>query len=158
MKKIKEITAKPFYFPQHEDEFNLAIVVSRFNNEVTEALLTSALERLQILNFPKERITIVKVPGAIEIGLAAQQLAISEASYLAIVCLGAVIRGETNHYDYVCQQVSYACQKIALEESIPVIFGVLTTETETQALARTGKGAEAIDTAMEMISVLDQIE
>ena len=150
MKKIKKITANPFHFPHPEDEFNLAIVVSQFNNEITESLLASALERLKTLNFPEERITIVKVPGAIEIGLAAQQL--------AIICLGAVIRGETDHYDYVCQQVSYACQKVALEESIPVIFGVLTTDNEAQALARIGKGAEAVDAAMEMVSVLDQIE
>lgn len=158
MKKIKEISAKPFSFTQHEEEFNLAIVVSQFNNEITEALLNSALERLKALNFPEEHVTIVRVPGAIEIGLAAQQLAISEATYLAIICLGAVIRGETDHYDYVCQQVSYACQKVALEENIPVIFGVLTTDDEAQAFERSNKGADAVDAAMEMVSILDQIE
>jgi 6,7-dimethyl-8-ribityllumazine synthase len=158
MKKIKEITAKPFHLPHPEEGFNLAIVVSRFNSDITDALLKSALERLKTLNFPAECITIVKVPGAIEIGLTAQQLALSEENYLAIICLGAVIRGETDHYDYVCWQVSYACQKVAIEESIPVIFGVLTTDDETQALARVNKGAESVDAALEMVSVLDQIE
>jgi 6,7-dimethyl-8-ribityllumazine synthase len=158
MKKIREISAKAMQFPHHEEEFNLAIVVSRFNKEVTEALLKNALERLQDLNFPEECITIVRVPGAVEIGLAAQQLAISEANYLAIICLGAVIRGETDHYEHVCWQVSYACQKIAIEESIPVIFGVLTTDDENQALERVSKGADAVDAALDMISVLDQIE
>jgi 6,7-dimethyl-8-ribityllumazine synthase len=158
MKIVNEITAKSFHFIHPEEEFKLAIVVSRFNEEVTETLLASALARLKELNFPEENITLIRVPGAIEIGLAAQQLALSETNYLAIICLGAVIRGETDHYDYVCQQVSYACQKIALEESIPVIFGILTTDNEEQALARANKGAEAVNAAMEMVSLLDQIE
>ena len=107
MQKVKEIIAKPLSFNQQTDEFNIAIVVSRFNQGVTEALLNSALQRLKELNFPEQRITILRVPGAIEIGLAAQQIAISDENCLAIICLGAVIRGETTHYDYVCQQVSY---------------------------------------------------
>lgn len=158
MKKIKIITAKPFNFPNPTEEFNLAIIVSRFNEEVTQALLDTALQRLKKLNFPEERITIVKVPGAVEIGLVAQQLAVSESNYLAIICLGAIIRGETDHYDYVCQQVSYACQKVALEEGIPIIFGVLTTDNEAQALKRANKGSDAVDTALEMVSLLDQLE
>ncbi len=158
MQKVKEIIAKPFSFNQQTDEFNIAIVVSRFNQVITEALLNSALQRLKELNFPEERISILRVPGAIEIGLAAQQIAISDENCLAIICLGAVIRGETTHYDYVCQQVSYACQKVALEESIPVIFGVLTTDNEEQAKARIYKGRDAVNAAMEMISVLDQLE
>ena len=158
MQKVKEIIAKPLSFNQQTDEFNIAIVVSRFNQGVTEALLNSALQRLKELNFPEQRITILRVPGAIEIGLAAQQIAISDENCLAIICLGAVIRGETTHYDYVCQQVSYACQKVALEESIPVIFGVLTTDNEEQAKARIYKGRDAVDAAMEMISILDQLE
>lgn len=163
MQKIKEIIAKPLYFNQPTDEFNIAIVVSRFNPSITEELLNGALQRLKELNFPEQCITIVRVPGAVEIGLAVQQIAISDENCLAIICLGAVIRGETDHYDYVCQQVSYACQKVALQESIPVIFGVLTTDSEEQALARTHgkrchKGRDAVDVAMEMISVLEQIE
>ncbi|TLY48749.1 MAG: 6,7-dimethyl-8-ribityllumazine synthase [Gammaproteobacteria bacterium] len=163
MQKIKEITAKPLHFNQPIDEFNIAIIVSRFNQDITEGLLNGALQRLQELNFPERCITIIRVPGAVEIGLAAQQIAISNENCLAIICLGAVIRGKTNHYDYVCQQVSYACQKVALQESIPVIFGILTTENEEQAFARIDekhchKGRDAVDAAMEMISVLEQIE
>jgi 6,7-dimethyl-8-ribityllumazine synthase len=158
MQKLKEIIAKPLSFDQQTDEFNIAIVVSRFNQGITGALLNSALQRLKELNFPEQRITILRVPGAIEIGLAAQQIAISDENCLAVICLGAVIRGETTHYDYVCQQVSYACQKVALEESIPVIFGVLTTDNEEQAKARIYKGRDAVNAAMEMISVLDQLE
>lgn len=158
MQKVKEIIAKPFSFNQQTDEFNITIVVSRFNQGITEALLNSALQRLKELNFPEECITIVRVPGAVEIGLAAQQIAISDENCLAIICLGAVIRGETTHYDSVCQQVSYACQKVALEESIPVIFGILTTDNEEQAKARIYKGQDAVNAAMEMISVLDQLE
>jgi 6,7-dimethyl-8-ribityllumazine synthase len=158
MKKIKEIIGKPFDFSIPHECFNLAIVVSRFNEDITEALLKAARRRLQELNFPEERITLVRVPGAVEIGLVAQQLAISKANYLAVICLGAVIRGETDHYDYVCQQVSYACQKVALEEGIPIIFGVLTTDTEAQAFDRINKGADAVDAAFDMVSVLDQFE
>ncbi len=158
MLKVKEIIAEPLSFNQQTDEFNIAIVVSRFNQDITEALLNSALQRLKELNFPEQRIIVLRVPGAIEIGLAAQQIAISDENCLAIICLGAVIRGETSHYDYVCQQVSYACQKVALEESIPVIFGILTTDNVEQAKARIYKGHDAVNAAMEMISVLDQLE
>lgn len=163
MRKIKEISAKPLHFNQPFDEFNITLIVSCFNQNITEELLNGALLRLQELNFPEQCITIIRVPGAIEIGLAAQQIAISDENCLAIICLGAIIRGETNHYDYVCQQVSYVCQKVALQESIPVIFGILTTDNEEQAIARIDqknchKGRDAVDAAMEMISVLEQIE
>jgi len=139
----------------------IAIVVSRFNEIITQRLLKGALERLQELNFSAEKITTLWVPGAVEIPLTAQRLARTKR-YDAIICLGAVIRGETSHYDYVCDQVSTGCQKVALENNLPVIFGVLTTENETQALERTGgtcghKGREAVDAAMEMIAVLKQI-
>ena len=156
MQPVKEMTAQPFDFSLPENHFKLAIVVSVFNEEVTEGLLASAHDRLNKVGFPKQQLTIVKVPGAVEIGIITQQLATSK-HYAAIICLGAVIRGETSHYDFVCQQVSYACQKVALETCIPVIFGILTTETEAQALARVSKGAEAIDTALAMISLLKLI-
>ena len=141
--------------------FNIAIVVSEFNRQVTEALYEGALARLKELNFTDEQITMVRVPGAVEIPITAQRLVRTDA-YEAIVCLGSVIRGETSHYDYVCEQVSYGCQRVALENDIPVIFGVLTTENEEQALDRVGgrhghKGREAIDAMMTMISVLRQI-
>lgn len=140
----------------------VAIVVSRFNEEITRRLYDGAVARLKELDFADEHVTAVWVPGAVEIPLTAQRLARTK-HYEAIICLGAVIRGETSHYDYVCDQVSQGCQKVALENNIPVIFGVLTTEDETQALERTGgqhghKGRDAVDTAVEMVSVLGQIK
>lgn len=141
--------------------FNIAIVVSRFNEEITQKLFDGASERLQELGFDSQQITVVWVPGAIEIPLAAQRLAQTK-KFEAIVCLGAVILGETKHFDYVCQQVSYGCQKVALDHDIPVIFGVLTTNTEEQAYERAGGeqghiGRSAVDTAFQLISTLRQI-
>jgi 6,7-dimethyl-8-ribityllumazine synthase len=140
----------------------VAIIVSRFNEEVTSLLLEGALARLKEVNIQDEFVTIVWVPGAFEIPLIAQRLA-RAGMYEAILCLGAVIRGETSHYDYVCEQVSSGCQSVALEQDMPVIFGVLTTDTEAQAFDRVGgahghKGRDAVDAAMEMVSILRQLE
>lgn len=139
----------------------LAIVVSRFNQTITEALLKGALDRLSELSIAKDHVKIVWVPGAVEIPLVAQQLAQS-AQYQAVIGMGAVIRGDTDHYDYVCQQVSWGCQRVALEYHIPVIFAVLTTHTVEQAWARVGgdqghKGRESVDAAMEMISLMEEL-
>lgn len=130
------------------------IVVSEFNREITEKLLEGALARLHEKHIPSAHIHVVKVPGAVEIPLAAKLLAKTQR-YAAILCLGCVIRGETSHYDYVCQQVSFGCQQVALELEIPIIFGVLTTENEAQALARVGgehghKGIECADAMLFM--------
>jgi len=142
--------------------FPVAIVVSRFNEKVTKLLCEAALERLRALAFSEEQITLVKVPGAVEIPITAQRLA-KTGLYEAIICLGAVIRGETDHYDYVCYQVTRGCQRVALKQDIPVIFGVLTTHNEEQALARASTsgvntGKEAVDAAVEMVAVLREIE
>lgn len=141
--------------------FPIAIIVSRFNEKVTQALLEGATTRLQELNFRTGDICIKTVPGAVEIPLVAQRLARS-GNYQAIITLGAVIRGETTHYDYVCQQVSDGCQSVMLENDLPVIFGVLTTENGEQALARCGgshsnKGRECADAAVEMVALLADI-
>lgn len=135
-----------------------AIVVSQFNQTITESLLQGAVATLMENGIAKCDITIVKVPGAIEIPLTAKLLA-KKKKYQAIICLGAVIRGETSHYDYVCQQVSQGCQRIMLDEEIPVIFGVLTTNTFAEATARIGgaeghKGADAAKTALYMVDLL----
>lgn len=142
-------------------ENKIAIVVSQFNQNVTDELLSGALSRLAELNIDSENIKVTHVPGAIEIPLTAQLLAASRV-YDAIICLGAVIRGETSHYDYVCQQVSYGCQRVMLDFNIPVIFGILTTENEEQATDRIGgkqghKGKEAVDAAMAMIKIVDEL-
>lgn len=141
-----------------ERQFNIALVISRFNDAVTDKLYEGAIARLQELEFSDEQITVVWVPGAVEIPLMAQCLSRTNR-YQAIVCLGAVIRGETTHYDYVCQQVSSGCQRVALDHKMPVIFGILTTENREQALERVGgkhghKGKDAVDTAIQMVSLL----
>lgn len=135
----------------------LAIVVSRFNQEVTQKLLDGALNRLNELNISIENVQQIWVPGALEIPLMAQHFA--RRGMHAVICLGAVIKGETDHYEYVCQQVSYGCQRVALDHNIPVIFGVLTTQTTELAMARvdgthSDKGREAVDSALEMIKLL----
>ena len=142
--------------------FPLAIVVSQFNSEITNALLQGALSRLSSVGFNEANITIVEVPGAIEIPLIVQTLA-DKHFFGAIIALGAVIRGETTHYDYVCQQVSDGCRQAALGCKVPVIFGVLTTENEAQALDRLGglhghKGVESVDCALSMYSIMRQLE
>lgn len=145
-----------------QDLFQIAIVVSQFNEEITGRLYQGAMERLKEFGFKEDRIVTVFVPGAIEIPIIAKRLAKSGV-FEAVVCLGAVIRGDTSHYDYVCNQVSDGCQRIALDHEVPVIFGVLTTDNEEQALARVGgehghKGREAIDAAMAMVSVMRQLD
>lgn len=139
--------------------FPIAIIVSRFNEPVTRKLLDGAKSRCDELGF--DDVTVVHVPGAVEIPLVAKKLAFS-GKYKAVVMLGAVIRGETTHYDYVCEQVSDGCRKIMLKAEIPVIFGVLTTENADQAFARAGgehshKGIESIDAAVEMVAVMEEI-
>lgn len=141
--------------------FPVAIVVSRFNAPVTDQLLSGCQNRLHERGFTDSQITIVKVPGAVEIPVVAQRLAESK-QVSAIITLGAVIRGETDHYDYVCQSVTDGCQKVALNYGIPVIFGILTTHNGEQALARVNgehgnKGLYCADAAIEMVSVLREI-
>src|SRR5262249_13834375 len=133
-RKMKHIT------PEHlttREPFPIAIVVSRFNREVTLGLQVGAIERLLHCGFTSDHLTVIEVPGALEIPLVARQLG-KKKCYGAIIALGAVIRGETTHYDYVCQQVSEGCQRVALDFDTPVIFGVLTTENEEQAMDRIG--------------------
>ncbi len=142
-------------------EYRFAIIVSEFNNIVTDKLLEGAKRRCKEQAIDEKQLTIVSVPGAVEIPLTAQALAKTQR-YSSIICLGAVIRGETSHYDYVCQQVSYGCQRVSLDYELPVIFSILTTENLEQALDRVGgahghKGEEAIDTAIAMVKSLKQI-
>lgn len=145
-----------------KSNFNVAIVVSRFNEDITQQLCQGAVDRLHELEFNSEQITVVWVPGAVEIPLTAQILAKTH-SYDVIIALGAVIQGETSHMQYVCDQVSQGCQQVMLTFDLPVIFGVLTTHTEEQALERVGgshghKGRDAADAAYEMVSIIKQIK
>ncbi len=139
-------------------QFPIAVIVSRFNEEITLPLLEGALARLKERRFTDEQISVVWVPGAVEIPIVAQKLA-QFGKYEAIVALGCVIRGDTDHYDYVCTQVSQGCQHVALQNDVPVLFGVLTTENEAQARERAGgahgnKGWDAVDAAIETVAVL----
>lgn len=138
------------------------VVVSRFNEPVTERLLAGALEALEAHGADMDQITVAWCPGAVEIPLVARKLA-GTGSYDAIICIGAVIRGETPHFDVVCHAASDGTARIALEMGLPIIFGVLTTDTAEQALARSGgnkgnKGTDAAVAAIEMVNLLRKIE
>lgn len=137
-----------------------AIVVSRFNEFITESLLKGALDALVRHGGNAEDVTVVRVPGAYEIPLIADKLAKSK-KYHAVICLGAVIRGATSHYDYVAGEAAKV-GNISLENSIPIIFGVLTTESIEQAIERAGtkagnKGSEAATSAIEMANLMEQL-
>ncbi|MBP9886657.1 MAG: 6,7-dimethyl-8-ribityllumazine synthase [Leptospiraceae bacterium] len=137
-----------------------AIVISRFNEFITESLLKGALDSLTRHGVKEEDITVVRIPGAYEIPLTADKLAKSK-KYDSVICIGAVIRGSTSHYDFVAGE-SAKVGNIGLQNSIPVIFGVLTTENIEQAIERAGtkagnKGFEAASTAIEMVNLLKQI-
>jgi 6,7-dimethyl-8-ribityllumazine synthase len=147
--------------PTNQKPFSMGIVVSQFNSAVTHELLQGALKRLTACGFTTSDITVVEVPGAVEVPIVIKRLAKTQ-QFEALIAFAAVIRGETTHYDYVCDQVSQGCQRVALDFDIPVIFGVLTTENEEQAWDRLGgkhghKGEEAADCALAMQSVLRQI-
>ena len=150
---MKEITGLPIA----TKPFPLALIVARFNEEITQALLYEAKARLKTLTFPENFVTIVHVPGAIEIPIAALKLA-KTGCYKAIVALGAVVRGETDHYKAVCESVTAGCLQVSLSQEIPVIFEVLMTDSELLAQARVNKGAVAIDCAIEMAALLEHID
>ena len=143
------------------DGLRVGIVVSRFNDTITRRLLEGAHNALVRHGVADDDITVAWVPGAVEIPVVAQSLA-SSGSYDAVVTLGAVIRGATSHYESVCSMVASGVGHVALDTGIPVIFGVLTTDTIEQALERSGtkagnKGAEAAAAAIEMASLMQQL-
>ena len=143
-------------------EAKIAIVCGRFNELVTSKLLGGALDGLKRHNVPDENIEIAWCPGAFEVPLTAKKLAMS-GRYDAVICLGAVIRGATSHYDYVCAEVSKGIAHIGLETGIPVMFGILTTDSSEQALERAGtkagnKGFDCAEGAIEMINLLKEIK
>lgn len=134
----------------------VGIVVSRFNGAVTTKLLEGALAELEQAGVAKDAITVMPVPGAFELPIAAMALA-KTRRYACIVALGCVIRGETPHFDYVAGEAASGLQLAALETGVPVSFGVLTLETADQADARLDKGAEAVRTGLEMADVFAQL-
>jgi 6,7-dimethyl-8-ribityllumazine synthase len=139
----------------------LAIVAGRFNDDVTMLLLDGAVEALRGHGLDPATVPVVWVPGAFEIPLAAKRLAES-GEHDAVICLGAVIRGDTPHFEYVAGACASGISRIALDTGVPIAFGVLTTDDREQAFARTGgaegnKGAEAAATAVEMVDLLRQL-
>jgi len=138
-----------------------AIVCARFNGFIVESLLAGAIDTLRRNGVQESDITIVKVPGAFELPVAAQKMAQSD-SYDAIIVLGAVIRGATPHFDIVANESAKGLSSVALDHGLPVINGILTTDSIEQAIERAGtkagnKGAEAASAAMEMVSLFQQM-
>lgn len=140
----------------------IAVVCSRFNDEVTSRLLDGALQALRGAGVAEDDLLVVHVPGAFELPFAADAVAESGA-WDAVVALGAVIRGETDHYDHVCAAAAQGLLRVGLDTGVPVLFGVLTCDTDAQALERSGgahgnKGADVALAALRMCSVLDDVQ
>ncbi len=140
---------------------SFAIVVSRFNEFVTQRLLDGAVSTLQQHGIPEEQITVVWVPGSFEIPLMARRLA-SSGQFAAVCCLGTVIQGETTHHEYINSQVSSAIMEAGQSTGVPVVFGVLTCQTMEQAMNRAGgksgnKGREAAEAAVEMVMTISAL-
>jgi 6,7-dimethyl-8-ribityllumazine synthase len=142
--------------------FRFAIIVSRFNDFISSRLVEGAMDALNRHGAGEEQISIVKVPGAFEIPLVAKKLA-GSGRFDALICLGAVIRGGTPHFDYVAAEVSKGIASVSLESKVPVTFGVLTTDNLEQAIERAGsksgnKGYEAAVAAMELVNLFKELE
>lgn len=143
-------------------EIKIGIVVARFNEFISGKLLSGAMDALIRHEVKKEDIHIAWVPGAFEIPLVASKM-VKSKKYDAVICLGAVIRGSTTHYDYVCSEVSKGIAQVSLQTEIPVLFGVVTTENIEQAIERAGtksgnKGYDSALSAIEMVNLLREIE
>ena len=144
------------------DGIRVGIIATRFNEFITSKLLGGAMDGLLRHDIKEENIDVAWVPGAFEIPLIASKMAKS-GKYDAVICLGAVIRGATSHYDYVCAEVSKGIATVALQSEIPVMFGVLTTDNIEQAIERAGtkdgnKGYECALGAIEMVNLIREIE
>ncbi|MCC6421991.1 MAG: 6,7-dimethyl-8-ribityllumazine synthase [Phycisphaerales bacterium] len=140
----------------------IAIVAARFNASLVEKLLAGCLDRLKELGLDDHRVRVHRVPGAFELPLAAKALAQTK-QYAAVICLGAVVRGQTAHFEYVAGECARGIAQVSLETKLPIIFGVLTTDTVEQAMDRLGgahghAGIRAAEAALEMIVLLDQIQ
>jgi 6,7-dimethyl-8-ribityllumazine synthase len=134
----------------------VAVVVARFNGEITAQMLASALEELEQAGVAKDAVTVMPVPGAFELPIGAMALARTRR-FACVVALGCVIRGDTPHFDYVASEAASGLQLAALETGVPVAFGVLTLDREEQATARIGKGAEAVRTGLEMADLFSHL-
>jgi 6,7-dimethyl-8-ribityllumazine synthase len=143
-------------------DLRLGIVAARFNEFIVESLLKGALDALRRHGATEKQVEIVRVPGAFDIPIVARKLALSRR-YEALIALGAVVRGQTPHFDYVAGECASGLARIALESGVPIAFGVLTTDTMEQAVDRAGgkagnKGADAALTALEMANLLRRLD
>jgi 6,7-dimethyl-8-ribityllumazine synthase len=157
MKEIKLLEGKVVA----PEGMKVAIAASRFNEIIVNKLLGGAVDGLVRHGVEEDNITAAWVPGAFEIPLAASKLAQS-GNYDAVICVGAVIRGQTSHYDYVCNEVSKGIAQVGLATGVPVLFGIVTTENIEQAIARAGskagnKGYDCALSAVEMVNLLKQM-
>ena len=139
-----------------------ALVASRFNDSVTRRLVDGCVDALRSHGVDEKRMDLAWVPGSFELPVAARRLALT-GDYAAVICLGAVIRGETSHYDLVCREAAAGVSAVSRDTGVPCILGVLTTENERQALARAGgksgnKGADAALAALEMADLLPRLD
>ena len=146
-------------YANENDRF--CIVISRFNDFIGAKLLEGAVDTFKRLNVKEENIDVIWVPGAFEIPLSAK-FAAETKKYAAIVTLGAIIRGSTSHYDYVCAELSKGIASVSMSSGVPVLFGVLTTDTIEQAVERAGtkagnKGAQCAQSAIEMANLIKKI-
>ena len=146
---------------QVAEKIRVGIVAARFNEFITSKLLGGAIDGLVRHNVNEDDIDVAWVPGAFEIPVIAKRMA-QTGKYDAVICVGAVIRGSTTHYDYVCNEVSKGIAHVSLETGIPVLFGILTTENIEQAIERAGskagnKGYDCALSAIEMVNVIDQL-
>ena len=147
--------------PKAKEAWNVAIVKAEWNEEITNGLFEGAKSLLLESDIPESNIHVLDVPGSFELPLGAQW-AIEQLEVDAVICLGSVIRGETAHFDYVCQAVSLGIKDVSLSYNLPVIFGVLTDDNIEQSRARSGgkhgnKGTEAAATALKMLELRDRI-
>lgn len=144
------------------DDQTFAIVVGRFNELVTDVMLDGALDTLRRHGADPDAVTVAHVPGSLEIPVVAQKCA-RTGNYDAVICIGAVIRGATPHFEHVSSGVSTGTMQASLETEVPIVFGVITTDTLEQAIERAGtkagnKGSEAAEAAIEMVNLMHQIE
>lgn len=159
---MSTFTPNPFNAPLSADDIHIAIVQAEWNAHITSALTDSCIATLQAHGLQDDAVETYTVPGAVELTFAANAL-IETGLYDAIVVFGCVIRGGTPHFDYVCQSVTQGITHLNAECDIPVIFGVLTVDTEKDALDRcdgtvADKGAEAADTALKMVAFAQQVK
>lgn len=161
---MNDLTETPRTFEGHlsAEGYRFSIVVSRFNSFITNQLLTGALDALHRYGANMSQVEVIWVPGAFEIPLVAQRVA-DPARTDAVICLGAIIRGETPHFDYVAAENAKGIAMVGLNARMPVIYGVITADTTEQAIERAGtkagnKGAAAAISAIEMVNLLDSLE